>query len=47
VRREPEVFLKVELTRKWLPTLDTLRNFFLLPPAEMLRVIPQLHDAVL
>jgi len=34
-------------TRKWLPTLDTLRNFFLLPTAEMLAVFHRVCEGIL
>jgi hypothetical protein len=31
----------------WLPTLDTLRNFFLLPTTEMLTLFQPVRDVVL
>ena len=45
-KRSPE-FHSGDLTRRWLPTLDTLRNFFLMPTAEMLSVFQTMRDAVL
>jgi len=35
-----------DLDREWLPTLDTLRNFLLMPTTEMLTVFQTLCDAV-
>ena len=34
------------LRRKWLPTLDTLRNFFLLSTTEMLTVFQPVREVV-
>jgi hypothetical protein len=31
----------------WLPTLDTLRNFFLMPTTEMLTVFQKVRDIML
>ncbi len=34
------------LNKYWLPTLDTLRNFFLLPTSEMLSIFQTMRDLV-
>jgi len=32
--------------KKWLPTLDNLRNFLLTPTAEMLNFFQQMREAI-
>jgi hypothetical protein len=37
----------VAFSKRWLPTLDTLRNFLLLPPTEILTVFQTLREVIL